>query len=207
MADPLVLDRARTAALFLDFQHDVCAPGGRMVSQTDEVLARFAAAVGEAARVLAAARAAGVTVLHVRHAFAPGYPELSQLAEKTGMQRTVIERRAFVDGEEGAEIVAPLRPLAGEPVLRKTTISPFRSTDLGERLARSGLDTVVLCGVVTHYVVLTTGVEAQDRGLRVLVVRDACSSGDLVRHDTALAILRPLAHVVDGAEAVRALGA
>lgn len=201
----LTLDRDRSALLLLDFQRDVCAPGGRMLSPDPEVQARFAAAIATAATILAAARAARLRTIHVRHAFAPGHPELLGLRHRTGMQRYMIGQGAFVDGAPGSEIVAPLVPIAGEAVLRKTTISPFASTDLGERLAAAGVETVVLTGFVTHYVVYTTAVAASDLGLRVVVVRDACASANPETHATVLSVLGPIAELRDAAELVAAL--
>lgn len=193
---PPHLDPARTAALFMDFQHDVCARGGRMVSQDAAVLARFAAAIDQAARLQAATRAAGLPLLHVRHAMDPGYPQWRGLPHHSGMHRYVQAQGAFLEGDPGAEIVPALAPRPGEAVLRKHTLSPFASTDLAARLAAAGCDTVLLAGVVTHYVILATAFDAYDRGLRVVVASDACASGTEERHAVALAILGPVADLV-----------
>ncbi|MGD8863697.1 MAG: isochorismatase family protein [Myxococcales bacterium] len=105
-------DEARCALLLMDFQVDVCAPGGRMVSDRPDVHARFDSAVRRAATLLSAARDSGLPVLHVRHRFSPGYPELADAPPTVGMARYVRATGAFVEGTPGAEIVEPLRRAA-----------------------------------------------------------------------------------------------
>lgn len=201
----MTLDPTRSALLCMDFQRDVCAPGGRMVSDDPATLARFAGAIERAVSLRAACRERGVRVAHVRHVFSPGYPELEGKA-LAGMQRYVKQKGAFLDGDPGSEIVSELAPAAGETIHRKQTISPFESGSLASWLSTEGIDTLVLCGFVTHYVVLATALSAHDRGLRVVVASDACASGTPERHDVALAILGPLAEVSDVASVIQSLG-
>ncbi len=199
------LDVHRTAFLFLDFQVDVCGEGGRMMSQDPDVLARFQRARDNAAALLHTARGRDESfVAHVVHRFAPGYPELAG-ARPTGMARHMMSKGAFVAGTPGADVVPELQPGPDEPCLAKTSISPFETTDLAARLQRRRIDTVVLCGVVTHYVVLATAFAAGDRGYRVVVASDGCASGTPSRHDTALAILGPLTDIAPVASIEAAL--
>ena len=72
----MALDPTRSVLLCMDFQRDICAPGGRMISDDPAVHARFAAAVDRAVVLRAAFRARGFRVAHVQHVFSPGYPEL-----------------------------------------------------------------------------------------------------------------------------------
>lgn len=188
-------DLSRTALLMLDFQVDVCGAGGRMVNQDEAVLARFMDArrtAGEALLAYRGGRLPGLHLLHVGHGFEPGYPEL-QGARQSAFTQYIQMSGAFVRGEPGAAFVPEVEPAADEAVLWKRTISPFAGTDLTGWLNRRGVDTVVLAGVVTHYAVLATAVAAFDLGYRVLILEDACMAGDPARHETALAILEPLA--------------
>jgi len=201
----LTLEAARTAALFIDFQVDVCGAGGRMVRQDASVLDRFQAARDQAARLLQHVREVpGVFVVHVVHLFDPGYPELAG-AHLHGMFRTVMSQGAFVQGSAGAAVVPELAPREGETLLRKTSISVFETTDLDVRLRRRDVATVVICGVVTHYAVLGATLSASDRGYRVVVPEDGCSSGSTERHESALAVMQPLAEVTRVDDVIAAL--
>ena len=165
-----------------------------MVSQEPEVLARFARCRAVAGDLLAAARRHEVPRFHVFHAFDPGYPELNR-DRLSGMASYMVDQGAFVRGTPGAEIVSEVAPSADEPQLRKTSISPFHTTDLAVRLQRAQVDTVIIAGVVTHYAVLAATMDAVDRGYHAIIVADACASGNPQRHETALAILAPLADI------------
>lgn len=187
-------DTTRTALLLIDYQVDVCAAGGKMVSQDDAVLSRFRQAREMAGSLLAAARRHGVPRFHVTHLYEPGYPELRH-DKLSGMASYMMQKEAFVRGTPGAAIVDEVAPIAGEAVLAKTSISPFATTDLAVRLQRQQIDTVVIAGVVTHYAVLATTLAATDRGYHAVVVADACTSGNHDNHEAALGILGPLADI------------
>lgn len=176
-----------------------------MLADDRVVHARFAAAIDRAVTLRAAFRTRGLRVAHVQHVFSPGYPELEGKA-LAGMQRFMMQKSAFLEGDPGTDFVPELTPAEDEVVHRKQTISPFESGSLATWLDHEGLDTLVLSGCVTHYVVLATALSAHDRGLRVVVAADACASGTPERHDVALGILGPLAEVSDVASVVSALG-
>ena len=191
-------DLSRTALLFLDFQVDVCGAGGRLVNQDETVLARFMDArrtAGEALLACRSGRLPGLWLLHVGHGFAPGYPELRG-ARQSAFTQYIQMSGAFVRGEPGAAFVPEVAPAADEAVLWKRTISPFAGTELTGWLNQRSIDTVVLAGVVTHYAVLGTALSAFDLGYRVIILEDACMAGDPARHESALAILEPLAEQV-----------
>ena len=190
----------RTAVVFIDFQRDVCGEGGRMVAQEPAVLAPFREARTAAGDLLDRLRAgAGPRHVFVQHAFEAGYPELAGV-RSVGMERYVEAQGAFVLGGDGAAWVEELRPLAGEPVFTKTTISTFASTPLDRWLRRRGIDTVAIAGVVTHYAVLAAALAANDLGLRVAVLKDCCAAAARDRHETVLSILAPLAEIVTAEE-------
>jgi nicotinamidase-related amidase len=187
-------DLSRTALLLLEYQVDVCAAGGKMVNQDEAVLARFLDArrtAGEALFACRSGRLPGLHLLHVGNGFEPGYPELRD-ARQSAFTQYMQMSGAFVRGEPGAAFVPEVEPAADEAVLWKHTISSFVGTDLPAWLNRRSIDTVVLAGVVTHYAVLSAAISAFDLGYRVLILEDACMSGDIARHETALEILEPL---------------
>jgi nicotinamidase-related amidase len=83
-------------------------------------------------------------------------------------------------------VMAELQPNDDEPVLRKTTINTFASTDLEERLRAAGTDRLVICGIRTEQCVETTTRAAADLGFDVTYVADATTTsaiGDLSAAD------------------------
>lgn len=73
-------------------------------------------------------------------------------------------------------VVDALQPAAGEPVIVKTTINSFTSTDLEQRLRAAGVDRLVLCGIRTEQCVETTARIATDLGFDTTVVIDATAT-------------------------------
>ncbi|MEZ4229698.1 MAG: isochorismatase family cysteine hydrolase [Polyangiaceae bacterium] len=192
------IDVRYTGVLFIDFQHDVCARGGRMVSQSEEVIAGFEAVRARAGWLLEQLRDLPQGKPHyafVAHGFESGYPELVG-GRLSPFETYVIQSAAFERGTAGTAQVPELIPTADEHVFWKQTLSPFESSNLGYWLNKRGVDTLAIAGVVAHYAVLATALAAFDRGFRVLVVEDCCASSSRERHDMALEILEPLCELV-----------
>ena len=87
-----------------------------------------------------------------------------------------------VAGSEGAAIHPAAAPRDGEPIVVKHRISPFVGTDLDTLLRARGIDTLVLAGVHTSGVVLSTVRQAGDLDYRLIVVRDCCADPDAEVH-------------------------
>lgn len=90
-------------------------------------------------------------------------------------------RKLFVEfanhlGSREHEILDELKPLAGEHLLRKTTIGAFASTNIDSLLRALGCEQLYLCGISTNMCVETTAREAADRGYLVTLVEDACGT-------------------------------
>ena len=79
-------------------------------------------------------------------------------------------------GSPEHEILAELKPIEGEHVLRKTTVGAFASTAIDSLLRGLGVDQIYMVGVSTNMCVETTAREAADRGYQVTLVEDACGT-------------------------------
>jgi nicotinamidase-related amidase len=169
MSTALALDPKTTAFLFMDFQNGVMP---RVGDRADEILRH-------AKSILDAARAAGACVVFVRVAFRAGYPELSDRNPMAAMVKT--SGMLQLDSPE-AQIIDALAPRPAEPVVVKHRVGPFAGTDLAPILRAHGADTLVLLGVSTSGVVLSTVRHAADEDYRVVVVEDACADPDAEVH-------------------------
>src|SRR3954453_16766131 len=111
------------ALVIVDIQRDYF-PGGNMPLHEPE------AAAAKAGQVLEAFRAAGEPVVHIQHLSPAGDGFLEE-------------------GTDGAEIMAPVTPLDGEPLIQKRFPNAFRETDLEQRLRDLSVDEVVVAGMMT----------------------------------------------------------
>ena len=143
----------KRALVLIDIQNDYF-PGGKWT------LSGIEPAADNAARVLAAARATGDLVIHIRHEF------------------TKPDAPFFAPGSEGAKIHSTVRAADGEPVVLKHHVNAFRETDLKAILDRHGIDEVVICGAMSHMCVDAGARAASDLGYKCIVVHDACATRD-----------------------------
>jgi len=171
-----------TALLMIDFQRDFCAPGG--YADHCGGVAWAQAIIPAAQRLLAAAREAGVFVVHTREGYAADLGDCS--APKLARSRAAGAEigsagplgRLLIRGEYGHDFVDELQPRGGELVIDKPTYGAFCRSSLEAELKRRGTTTCVLAGVTADVCVHTTLREATDRGFHCLYVRDAISTFD-----------------------------
>lgn len=154
-----------SALVLMDFQNGI---GGR---------AGFEPVVEAAGRALAAAREKGMPVVFVRVAFRPGYPEVPASNLSFSAAKEHAGSTMHVDNE-ATQIVADLAPRDGEPIVVKKRISAFAGSDLDVVLRGLGAESLVLAGVSTSGVVLSTVRLAADLDYRLTVLRDACGDND-----------------------------
>jgi nicotinamidase-related amidase len=189
------LERAHTALLVMDFQSEVVTLFGD----------RAAPALARAAELCAAARAAGVTIVYVVVGFRPGYPELNP---RNAAFATLASSGRLVVPPSGATLAPPLRQEAGEVMVVKHRVSAFAGTDLDMILRAKQIDTLVLSGIATSGVVLSTTRHAADADYRLVVVEDACADRDDEVHRVLMGKVFPRqGTVTTTAEVVAALGA
>lgn len=126
---------------------------------------------------LAAARRAGVRVIFVRVAFRPGFPEVSRVNRSF----SAIANRPESDFDEHApatQIHPRVAPRPDEPIVVKKRVSAFTGSDFEVLLRSSGITHLVLAGIATSGVVLSTVREAADRDYQLTVLADACADAD-----------------------------
>ncbi len=164
----LALDPKRTAVLCMDYQAAIVA---NFAAGSEAMLPRAAA-------VLAAARAAGVMVVYVVVGFRPGFPEVSPRNQSF----STIKTRAAMFTGDGVVVHPAVAPQPGEVTVTKHRVGAFSGTDLDMILRAHDIDTLVLFGIATSGVVLSTVRQAADADYRLVVVRDCCADGDAEVH-------------------------
>ena len=126
-------------------------------------------------RVVDAARAAGVTVMHAPITFAEGYGELS--AHPYGILKGVVDGQCFVKGSWGAAFIDELAPQQGDIVIEgKRGLDTFASTNLDFILRSKGIKTIVLGGFLTNCCVESTMRSAYEKGYDVITLTDCTAA-------------------------------
>jgi nicotinamidase-related amidase len=151
----------RTALLVMDLQDGVVQRLG-----DPGMLERTATAI-------AAARASGVRVIYVRVAFRPGYPEVS--ARNRTFSALSQSGQLY---ESEVSIHQSVEPADGETIVTKRRVSAFAGSDLDVVLRAGGIESLVLTGIATSGVVLSTVREAADLDFDLIVLGDACADRD-----------------------------
>jgi nicotinamidase-related amidase len=161
--------------------------------------------VDRAAGVLRAARHSGLPVILVQVGFRPGLPEVSERNPLFAAIRSSPERQQLFQGTASA-IHTALGPEPGDIVVTKHRVSAFPGTDLEMVLRAREIDTLVLFGIATSGVVLSTLVDASDADFRLMVISDCCVDMDVELHDALVRRLFPKrAAVLTADEFVQAL--
>ncbi|HTN70564.1 MAG TPA: isochorismatase family cysteine hydrolase [Methylomirabilota bacterium] len=185
----LNLDRTKTAIIPMDMQK---APVRRSTMFKERN-------VGQAAhRVLEAGRKTGVLIIHIVIDYQPAFfSPRNKFLQKI---RIPVLSAPGVDVAELLEVVDEVKPVGDEPIIRKPRMNPFYGTALESMLRSRDIDTLVLMGVATEFVVETAARYAADLDYRVIVLEDCCASFSDEAHKASLHIMDHLATVATSAD-------
>lgn len=190
MSETLKLDPAKTALVLIEYQNEFASEGGVLNQAVAGVMAKTGMLANTVA-LAAAARAAGVTVMHAPITFAPGYGELSR--HPYGILKGVVEGSAFVKNTWGAAIVDDLTPVEGDIVIEgKRGLDTFASTNLDFILRSKGIDTIILGGFLTNCCVESTMRTGYENGFRVITLPDCLAATSQEEHDNAITYDYPM---------------
>ncbi len=161
------INPATTAILIMDYENDITA----MVPEEART-----AMLEKADTVLKAARKAKVQVIYVVVRFRPGYPEVNpQNRLFSGLKQSGM----LVEGTPGGEIDSRVAPQPGDIVVTKRRVGAFSTTDLETVLKSHNISKLVMFGISTSGVVLSTVRSASDRDYGLVIVSDLCADRDL----------------------------
>jgi nicotinamidase-related amidase len=173
------LDPSRTALLVMDYQRGVLD----RLPESDTPL-------DAAARAIEMVRRAGGLIAYVRVAFDDAdfdaIPETSRMG-----QRVAAAGRSFHIDSPATRIHDRIAPEPGDLVVRKTRVGAFSTTDLDAQLRDRGVDTLILAGVATSGVVLSTVRDASDRDYVLFVLADATADSEADVHNFLVTRILP----------------
>ncbi|MDO3412208.1 cysteine hydrolase [Saccharibacillus sp. CPCC 101409] len=157
-------NRGSTALLMMDVQNVIVS----RYAPEEEMLDPFR-------RALDAARSHGIPVIFVRVGFRP---DAVNVSSRNKMFGRLVGMPDHPQAEQGAQIHASLNARSDEPVVTKVRVSAFAGSDLEVLLRSQGIDTLILSGIATSGVVLSTLREAADKDYKLTVLSDACIDSD-----------------------------
>lgn len=203
----LTLPVGKTALLVIDLQNDFLHKDGKFASglpgRSLPEIAQEKNLIGVASAVIAAARAAKVPIIHVKHAYRADYADLPKNVRVFASMR---ELQGLQDGSWGADFVDGVKPAPEDFVVTKTRVSSFYATSLEGILRALGTTCLVTMGIVTNGAVEGTVRDGADRGYDIVLVEDGCIASTEEAHRAAAAgIMTLLATVVKAEDVVQAL--
>jgi nicotinamidase-related amidase len=179
MTDTLpAIDPGTTALLVMDYQAGIL---GRL-SDADALL-------GRAAEAIAAVRGHGGLVGYVRVAFTDA--DFAAIPPASAMAQAAASGRRLHADEPATAVHELVAPQAGDVIVRKTRVGAFSTTDLDQQLRDRGITTLILAGISTSGVVLSTVRDAADRDYRVFVLADGSADPDPEVHEFLLQRILP----------------
>jgi len=195
-------DPAKSALLLVDLQNDFLHPDGAYarggLSNAD-----IAALPARLAPLAQEMRARGAMVIATLFTLVPGRggepivsPHLKQL-------RPFLARGDFAPGAWGQSVVDALQPV--DASVEKVAYSAFYMTRLEWLLRKSGIERLVVGGIVTNGGVASTVRDAHVRDIETIVLSDGCSAFSPQVHAAALEGLRPVAEIATVAETMARL--
>ncbi|OLP50640.1 cysteine hydrolase family protein [Allorhizobium taibaishanense] len=197
-AFPLNVEKA--ALIVIDMQRDFTEPGGFGETLGNDV-SLVSAIVPDVKRLLEAARATGLTVIHTMECHRPDLSDLPEAKRNRGNPSLRIGDqgpmgRILISGEYGTDILPALAPTPGELVIEKPGKGAFYATPLGDELKSRGITQLIFAGVTTEVCVQTTMREANDRGYDCLLVEEATASYFPAFKQAALDMIRAQGGIV-----------
>lgn len=191
--------------LFVDVQTVFCTPG--LDPRHPELNAEHyyhrqlrSTVIPNMVRLLTAARASGVQVMHT----------IIEALTKDGRDISLDHRLSNIFVPKGlpeGQPIKELTPIDNEIVLPKSSSGVFNSTNIDYVLKNLGVRYLIVSGVVTDQCVDMAVRDASDRGYLVTCVKDACATYSQERHDWALRAFGGYCWIADTDTVVKRLGA
>jgi len=174
-----------TALIVIDLQEDFLSTTGYFAKQGYDPTP-LRAILPVVSRLIAAARAAGLRIIHTRQGYRGDMADMTPY-EKWRRKRAGLEgTEILLRSGPGFQIVSEIDVATEDIIVDKTCNGAFTYTDLELVLRAQGITHLLFSGCTTDVCVHTTLREACDRNFQCLTIADACASGDRKAHEAAL---------------------
>lgn len=205
---PFRLAPATAAVVVVDMQNDFASAGG-MFDRAGIDITGIRSIVPNVRAIIAAARAAGLTIIYLKMAFSSDLTDAGYPNSPTWLKHLPLRAGDLVTSPDGepsrilvrdcwnTDIVPELRPLDSDLVIYKTRYSGFYGTDLNDVLRSRRVEQLVVVGATTSVCVESTVRDAMFRDYHCLIIEDATAepiAADATRsnHEASLLTLELL---------------
>lgn len=158
-----------TALLIMDIQTRIVG----MISDPTQLIKNIKSAIDFAHKE-------EIPVIYIAVQFRPGFPEVSQNNKSFS---AVKQNHAAFGDPKAMEIYSEVKPAKQDIVVVKKRVSAFTGSDLEVILRSLGVRHIVLTGIATSGVVLSTVREAADKDYQITVLSDCCADADDTVHE------------------------
>jgi len=196
MQDPV--DAARTGLLIVDLQNDFLHPQGAY-ARGGLANADMVALPGHVLPVAEALRGKGGWIVSTQFTLVRGREGEPFISPHLKKLRPFLGKGDFAPGSWGNSLVDTLRP--ADLVVEKVAYSAFYMTRMEWVLRKAGIDTLIVCGIVTNGGVASTLRDAHVRDFSTFLLTDGCAAFSRQAHDTAIADLSTISTPLTCAEA------
>ncbi|MEM9146204.1 MAG: cysteine hydrolase [Pseudomonadota bacterium] len=194
------LSPASTALLIVDLQNDFLHPDGAY-ARGGQSAPEIAALPERVLPVAEAVRAAGGWIVSTQFTLVPGKGGAPFISPHLARLRPFLGVGDFAPGAWGHALVDALQP--ADITVEKVAYSAFFQTRMEFVLRKAGIETLLVCGIVTNGGVASTVRDAHLRDFQVGVLGDGCAAFRPEVHETALRDLATLCTVTSCAKAVQ----
>lgn len=170
-------NKQNTALLVMDMQVGIVP-----------MLPNSEAIISNVTKAIASARSKNIPVIYVVVGFRQGMPVVNPNNKNL---KTIKERFANINMEEFMTVHPDIAPQAGELTVTKRRVSAFTGSDLEIVLRAFGIQHIVLTGISTSGVVLSTTREAADKDYKITILSDGCADPDPEVHNVLISKVFP----------------
>ena len=191
-------DPATTAVLIVDLQNDFLDPKGAY-GRAGQTSPEIAALPDRILPLLDAVRAAGGWVVSTQFTLVPGKAGEPFISSHLKKLRPFLTKGDFAPASWGNSLIEMLQP--ADIVVEKVAYSAFYQTRMEFALSRAGINTLMVCGIVTNGGIASTVRDAHVRDFHTITLSDGCAAFSPETHETAMKSLATVGEVMSVAEA------
>ena len=191
------LDPTRTALMIVDLQNDFLDPKGAYgrAGQSAEAIAALPQRIKPLADAL---RARGGWIVSSQFTLVPGKGGEPMISPHLKRLRPFLAKGDFQPGAWGHQLVDSLQP--ADMSVEKVAYSAFFQTRLEWVLRKAGIETLILCGIVTNGGVASTLRDAHVRDLHTILLTDGCAAFSNTAHEATIASLATISETATCAD-------
>ena len=170
------IDTKKTALLVIDMQNDLVKNKKEPFNAITKMV-EAKGAIGNTARVVAAARRVGMPIIYTNHVHRKDSADIVPTITDLMLQGLTPQYEGFnIEGTSGTDVVDELKPVPGDHIIFKRRGNAFYNTDLELMLRSRGINTVILAGVVTNGCIAAAVQGARERDFHVIVLSNCCAT-------------------------------